>query len=125
MQLFYKLSLPFQFHASFLLLVLDPLQQMPLYSPVYCMKIFKHTRLIFQLLVETTCYFQPPVVFWSYKMPDNLKSTIFEAVNCRIQTDVWYLKLLNRDKSPNGVFTDTFTSIQLKKYNNVVPELNQ
>ncbi|TNN65655.1 hypothetical protein EYF80_024184 [Liparis tanakae] len=52
---------------------------MLLYSLVHAVEIFQYTGLIFQLLVETSSYFQPPVVFCSYQAPNNLKSAILEA----------------------------------------------
>lgn len=66
--------LSIQFHAPFLLAS---------NSLVHAAEIFQRTGLIFQLLVETPRYFQRPVVFRSYQAPNDLKSTVFEAVNCR------------------------------------------
>lgn len=63
------------------LLALNPLQEMQLDLLVHAMQIFLHAGLIFQLLVETPCDLQPPVVRRSNKSPNDRKGTILEAVN--------------------------------------------
>lgn len=55
-------------------------------SLVYATEIFQCTGLILQLLVETPSYFQSPVVFRSYQTANDLKSAVFQAVNCSKQT---------------------------------------
>lgn len=75
-----KWLLSIHFYISFLL-SLDSLQQMLFNSLVHAAEIFQRTGTIFQFLLEAPRYFQPSEVFGLYKPPNNLKSTIFEAVH--------------------------------------------
>lgn len=86
---------------------------MLLYSLVHVVEIFQYTGLIFQLLVEAPRYFQPPVVFWSYQTPNNLKSTILEAVSYTNQTSVCQM-LRNVKKRPLSSYNLLFKQFTIK-----------